>query len=78
MQYSTASLSRDTEDFTTFPVFVSKQCEWFKIYNITDEQIKCLIFACELRSVSDKDERTINLSKIENPDITLQRNVSGW
>ena len=64
----------DTEDFTTYSGFVNKQCERFKISTITNEQFKCLIFACGLRSASDRGVRTRILSKIEqNPDITLQQ-----
>ena len=36
----------ETEDFTIYSGFVNKQCEGFKISTITDEQFKCLIFAC--------------------------------
>ena len=64
----------DTEDFRTYSGLVNKQCERFKISTITDEQFKCLIFACRLRSASNRDVHTRILSKIEqNPDITLQQ-----
>ena len=64
----------DAEDFTTYTGFVNKQYERFKISTITDEQLKCLIFACGLRSASDRDVHTRILSKIEqNPNITLQQ-----
>ena len=64
----------DTEDFMTYSGFINKQCKWFKISTITDKQFKCLIFACRLRSASDRDVCIRILSKIEqNPDITLQQ-----
>ena len=64
----------NTEDFTIYSGFVNKQCKRFKISTISDEQFKSLIFACGLRSTSDRDVRTRILSKIEqNSDITLQQ-----
>ena len=45
----------DTEESMTYTGFVNKQCELCKIFTITDEQFKCLIFACGLRSASDRD-----------------------
>ena len=63
----------DTVDFT-FTVTVNKECQRFKISSITDDQFKCLIFVCGLRSARYKDVRTRILSKIEqNPDIPLQK-----
>ena len=61
-------------DFTTFAGTVNKECERFKISSITDEQFKCLIFVCGLRSARYRDVHTRILSKIEqNPDMTLQQ-----
>ena len=64
----------DTVDFTTYAGIVNKKCGRFKITSITDEQSKCLIFACGLRSAGDRNVRRRILSKIEqNPDITLRQ-----
>ena len=64
----------DTVDFTTIAGTVNKECERFKISFITDEQFKCLIFVCGLRSTRYRDVCTRTKSKIEqNPDMTLQQ-----
>ena len=58
----------------TFVGTVNKECEQFKILSIVYEQLKCLIFVCQLRSARYRDIRTKILSKIgQNPDVTLQQ-----
>ncbi|KAG5881178.1 hypothetical protein JTB14_013605 [Gonioctena quinquepunctata] len=55
----------DGEDFVAFAYKVYKQCEDFKINQMTPDQFKSLIFICGLHSVRDAEIRTRLLSKVE-------------
>ena len=59
--------------FVTHAGIVNKHCEKFKLQSLTEDQFKCLIFACSLTSPCDAQSRTRFLAKLEqDPDITLQ------
>ncbi|VDQ18019.1 unnamed protein product [Trichobilharzia regenti] len=60
-------------DILTYTGKVNRECERSKIRSLTDDQFKCLIFVCGLKSSVDSDIRTRILAEIERkPDMTLQ------
>ena len=66
-------LKNDQEDFVTYAGTVNKECERFKLKDLTDDQFKTLMFICGLRSSKDAEIRTRLLSRLENePNISLQ------
>ena len=63
----------ENDDFVTFAALVNRECERFKLKEMTDDQFKPLILVCGLKSPREADIRTRILSKLENdPNITLQ------
>ncbi|CAH8676807.1 unnamed protein product [Schistosoma haematobium] len=61
------------DDYLTYAGKVNRQCERFKINEITADQFKCLIFICGLKNEEDADVRTRMLVRIEQePNMTLQ------
>ncbi|CAH8540722.1 unnamed protein product, partial [Schistosoma mattheei] len=61
------------DDYLTYAGKVNRQCERFKINEITADQFKCLIFICGLKNEEDADVRTRMLARIEQePNMTLQ------
>ena len=61
------------DDFVTYAGLVNRECERFKLKELTENQFKCLIFVCELQSSKDSDIRKRILAKIESdPEISLQ------
>ena len=62
-----------SDDHLTYAGHVNKECERFRINEITADQFKCLIFICGLKNPEDMDIRTRILSRIEQePNMTLQ------
>ncbi|CAH8598040.1 unnamed protein product [Schistosoma haematobium] len=61
------------DDYLTYAGKVNRECERFKINEITADQFKCLIFICGLKNEEDADVRTRMLARIEQePNMTLQ------
>ena len=68
---------RDSDDYLWFASVVNKNCDDFKLGELSAGNIKCLIFAQSLVSAKDSEIRRRVLSKLENePDLTLQK--TGW
>lgn len=64
---------KSSDDYVTYAGIVNKQCERFKLGDLTNDQFKCLIFVCGLSSNTETDIRTRLLSKIEtDPEVTLK------
>ncbi|RTG87283.1 uncharacterized protein DC041_0000570, partial [Schistosoma bovis] len=53
------------DDYLTYAWKVNRECERFKINDITADQFKCLIFICGLKNAEDSDVRTRMLARIE-------------
>ena len=67
-------VKEDNEDFVTYAGNVNKQCELFKLQDLTPNAFKCLVFVQGLTASRDKDIRSRILNKLEqDPDITLQK-----
>ena len=65
---------RDSDDYLGFALVVNKNCEDFKLGELSADNFKCLIFAQSLVSAKDAEIRRRVLSKLENePDLTLQK-----
>ena len=63
----------ENDDFVTYAALVNRECERFKLKEMTDDQFKSLIFVCGLKSPREADIRKRILSKLEiDPNITLQ------
>ncbi|XP_055543285.1 uncharacterized protein K02A2.6-like [Wyeomyia smithii] len=63
-----------TEDHIAFACRVNKSCVQFELGKLTEEEFKCLIYVCGLKSESDAELRTRLLSKIEERDnVTLEQ-----
>ncbi|XP_055605614.1 uncharacterized protein K02A2.6-like [Uranotaenia lowii] len=63
-----------SEDFVTFSCRVNKNSVDFELSKLTEEQFKCLLFVCGLKSECDADVRTRLLAKIEDRnDVTLEQ-----
>lgn len=62
-----------TEDHIAFACRVKKSCVQFELGKLTEEEFKCLIYVCGLKSESDAELRTRLLCKIEERhDVTLE------
>lgn len=63
-----------TEDFISFACRINKNCVEFELGKMSEEQFKCLMFVCGLKSEGDGEVRTRLLSKIEErADVTLEQ-----
>ncbi|XP_055542990.1 uncharacterized protein K02A2.6-like [Wyeomyia smithii] len=63
-----------TEDHIAFACRVNKSCVQFELGKLTEEEFKCLIYVCGLKSESDAELRIRLLSKIEERDnVTLEQ-----
>ncbi|XP_058449093.1 uncharacterized protein K02A2.6-like [Malaya genurostris] len=63
-----------TEDHVAFACRVNKACVEFELGRLTEEQFKCLVYVCGLKSESDVEIRTRLLTKIEDSnDVTLEQ-----
>ncbi|XP_058837817.1 uncharacterized protein K02A2.6-like [Topomyia yanbarensis] len=61
-----------TDDYVTYACRINKTCVEFELSKLTEEQFKCLMFVCGLKSEGDSEIRPRLLSKIEERDnITL-------
>ncbi|XP_055523059.1 uncharacterized protein K02A2.6-like [Wyeomyia smithii] len=62
-----------SEDYVTYACRMNKTCVVFELSKLTEEQFKCLMFVCGLKSEGDSEVRTRLLSKIEErSDVTLE------
>ena len=65
---------RDSDDYLGFASVVNKNCDEFKLGELSADNFKCLIFAQGLVSAKNVEIRRMVLSKLENePDLTLQK-----
>ncbi|XP_039449423.1 uncharacterized protein K02A2.6-like [Culex pipiens pallens] len=63
-----------TEDHVSYACRVNKLCVEFDLGKLTQDEFKCLVYVCGLKSGSDAGIRTRLLSKIEeNTNVTLQQ-----
>ncbi|XP_038116710.1 uncharacterized protein K02A2.6-like [Culex quinquefasciatus] len=63
-----------TEDHVSYACRVNKLCVEFDLGKLTQDEFKCLVYVCGLKSGSDAEIRTRLLSKIEeNTNVTLQQ-----
>nr|CAJ00233.1 TPA: gag-pol polyprotein [Schistosoma mansoni] len=61
------------DDYVTYASIVNRECERFRLQEMSSDQFKCLIFVCGLQSPVDADIRTRTLTRIEqDPNISLQ------
>lgn len=66
----------ENEDYISYSCKVNRACVDFKLQELKEEQFKCLIFVCGLKSSKDSDIRMRLLSKINDADdITLEKVV---
>lgn len=74
IRYQCLKLIKNTEDdWVTYAGVVNRECERFKLRQMTDDQFKCLIFACGLQSPHDAEIRTRLLNRMEqDPNLNLQ------
>ena len=64
----------DEDDFLTYATYINKNCDDFKLSDLTADKFKCLIFAKGLTSAKSAEIRRRTLSKLENePNLTLQQ-----
>ncbi|XP_065083395.1 uncharacterized protein K02A2.6-like [Ochlerotatus camptorhynchus] len=62
------------EDYVTYACRINKSCVEFELSKLSEEQFKCLVFVCGLKSDKDADVRMRLLSKIEERnDVTLEQ-----
>ena len=65
---------RDSGDYLGFASVINKNCDDFKLGELSTDNFKCLIFAQGPVSAKDAEIRRRVLSKLENePDLTLQK-----
>ena len=65
---------RDSDDYLRFASVINKNCDDFKLGELSADYFKCLIFAQGLVSAKDAEIRRRDLSKLENEsDLTLQK-----
>lgn len=67
MWYKCLELAKQRPDnLITYEVKVNRECEGFKLFDLSSEQFKDLILVCGLRSAGDTGIRLNLLSKIES------------
>ena len=65
---------RDRDDYFGFASVVNKNCDDFKLGELSADNFKCLIFVQGSVSAKDAEIKRRVLSKLENePDLTLQK-----
>ena len=65
---------KDSEDYTTFASVVNRECEKFKLSELTSDMFKCLIFVQGITAPKDSEIRSRLLSKLEqDPQLTVQK-----
>lgn len=58
---------------TTFAIIVNQECEDFKLFELSTDNLKCLNFAQGLTSAKDAEIRRRIMNKLDyEPSITLQ------
>lgn len=63
----------EAQDFVSYAGTVNRECEYFKLSELNNDQFKCLIFICGLNTSKYSDIRTRLLAKVEaDPTTTLQ------
>ncbi|XP_053690842.1 uncharacterized protein K02A2.6-like [Sabethes cyaneus] len=74
-RYKTLQIAKHpTEDHIAYACRINKSCVEFELGKLSEEQFKCLMFVCGLKSECDAEARTRLLSKIEeNNDVTLEQ-----
>ncbi|XP_055529709.1 uncharacterized protein K02A2.6-like [Wyeomyia smithii] len=66
----------DGDDYLAYSCKVNKACVDFKLSELTEEQFKCLIYVCGLKSKQEAEIRMRLISKFnESADLTLQQIV---
>ncbi|XP_053685985.1 uncharacterized protein K02A2.6-like [Sabethes cyaneus] len=66
----------DADDLVSYSCKVNKACVDFKLRDLSEEQFKCLIFVCGLKSPRDSDIRMRLINKLnETEDISLEKVV---
>lgn len=66
----------DGDDYLTYSCKVNKACVDFKLSELTEEQFKCLIYVCGLKSKQEAEIRMRLINKLnESADLTLQQIV---
>ncbi|CAH8557945.1 unnamed protein product [Schistosoma intercalatum] len=73
-RYQCLKLTKEPgDDWVKHAGTVNRECERFRLSSMSEDQFKCLVFICSLRSPEDADIRTRILSKLEHcPNMTLQ------
>lgn len=67
IRYNCMQITKDSAtDFITYAGIVNRQCELFKLNDLTLDQFKCLIFVMGLKSTTEYDMRTKMLNKLES------------
>ncbi|XP_062703908.1 uncharacterized protein K02A2.6-like [Aedes albopictus] len=70
------TMKDEDEDFISYSCKVNKACVDFKLQELKEDQFKCLIFVCGLKSSKDLDIRMRLLSRMnETSDMTLEKIV---
>ena len=65
---------RNSDDYLEFASVVNKNCDDFKLGELSVDNFKCLIFPQGLVSAKNAEIRCRVLSKLENkPDLTIQK-----
>ncbi|XP_055615172.1 uncharacterized protein K02A2.6-like [Toxorhynchites rutilus septentrionalis] len=66
----------ESDDYLTYSCKVNKACVDSKLSELTEEQFKCLIYVCGLKSNQDTEVRMHLINKLnENVNLTLQQVV---
>ncbi|CAH8623518.1 unnamed protein product [Schistosoma rodhaini] len=74
IRYQCLKITKESgDDWVKHAGIVNRECERFNLSSMSEDQFKCLVFVCSLRSPEDADIRTRILSKLEHcPNMTLQ------
>ncbi|XP_058465077.1 uncharacterized protein K02A2.6-like [Malaya genurostris] len=74
-RYRTLQIAKQpTEDHIAYACRVNKLCVEFELGKLSEQQFKCLMFVCGLKSERDSETRTRLLSRIEeNNNLTLEQ-----
>ncbi|XP_055522952.1 uncharacterized protein K02A2.6-like [Wyeomyia smithii] len=70
------TIKEDGDDYLAYSCKVNKACVDFKLSELTEEQFKCLIYICGLKSKNDTEIRMRLINKLNDAaDLTLQQVV---
>ncbi|XP_055842563.1 uncharacterized protein K02A2.6-like [Episyrphus balteatus] len=74
------TIKRKTDDLVTYASLVNKNCEEFKLSDLSIDQFKCLLFVTGLQAPEDSEIRTRLLASLEDEEkaktITLDKLIS--